>query len=369
MLRERLNSVLIYGLVIAFVLYLAGSIACGAEPLRLLPPDRHAELVKLIPATDDPWFERLRRDPRLVVYDDTVMPKVSQFWDPNPIAGAYRADQNISANPKRQYDNRVSGGPGQEFPWRRPFGLETAEGWSKFTFFRLPSGQAVRWWRERLPGDGPQHASYRWEFPVGTAFGEVLLVRDEHGWEYPFEARVRRKVGYDSWRPDVYRPFRTRAEYDAAVGHAADQQARIRTERNPQPGRVVAGESVEDTLPSLPRPVVGKLLGRPFTSVRGHEWVPGGHAPSTDAVFHVVPRGYAASTTAVTTRSCARCHSTTLAHPDAFGPQGRDWYGRVSGDDQVFTWHPFEPSTLGGPNPELRQSLLRAGVLKQWSQP
>lgn len=344
-------------------------------PFRLCPPTRHKELVSLIPATDDPWFERLRKDPRLVVYTQAEMPKASQFWDNNPLAGVHSASYNLSANSMPKYDGGRTGGPGQEHPWRTPFGLDDAEGWSKFTFW-LPAGP-VTWWRERMPGDGAQHATYRWEFPVGTVFGEVLCVGHPKGWSVPFEVRVRRKVGHGTWRPDVYRPFHSRAEYDraaAALGEVTGQnRVRTLTLRNPQPIHIISGTAAEDVLDALPADVVAVLLDRPFKSVRGHEWVPGGHAPTTAAPFGIVPKGYAGATVAVTTHSCARCHKTALGHPDEFDIPTRDWYGRVPGDDQIFTWHPFDPASVspnGSPRPVyLRQELIRAGLLKQWGEP
>ena len=353
--------------------------AAEPAPFRLCDDAKHARLVALIPRTDDPWMEAVRADPRLVVYTDAEMPKASQFWDSNPLAGVHDAKHNISANPLRLPDGSLSGGPGQEFPWRVPFGLDGAQGWTKFTFVRLPERQPVRWWRERLPGDGPRHASYRWEFPVGTVFGEVLCVQDAEGWSYPFELRVRHKVGAGTWRPDVFRPVRDRAELERLAPEVAGQGARAEWQlANPHPAKVIREHAVEDVLPPLPAAKVRELLARTFTSVRETEWVPGGHAPGTRADFHIVPKNYAGAAIAVTAHSCARCHQTTLGHPDDFGPVGfgrngralRDWYGRVPGDDQAFTWHPFDPASVspgGYPQPvRLNPRMVAAGLLEQW---
>src|SRR5262245_41316545 len=122
---------------------LSGTFVQAEQPFRLCDDAKHERLVALIPRTDDPRIEAVRRNPRLVVYTDAEMPKAAQFWDNNPLAGVHRADYNFSANPQRRPDGGVSGGPGQEFPWRFPFGLDDAEGWTKFTFFLLPPGQAV----------------------------------------------------------------------------------------------------------------------------------------------------------------------------------------------------------------------------------
>jgi hypothetical protein len=358
-----------------------GALAAAEQPFRLCDDAKHARLLALIPKTDDPRMEAVRTNPRLVIYTNAEMPKASQFWDSNPLAGVHRADHNISANPQRRPDGGVSGGPAQEFPWRFPFGMDEAEGWTKFTFFLLPPGQPVRWWTQRLPGDGPRYASYRWEFPVGTVFGEVLSVQDREGWSYPFEMRVRRKLGERTWRPDVFRPFASRDELDAAVARSGDpgasafvgsRESRAWILANQHPAKVIRNVAVEDVLPPLSQATVRQLLDRPFMSVRGREWVEGGHAPGTRADFHIVPKNYAGAAVPVSTGQCAKCHSTTLAHPDDFGPFGRDWYGRVPGDDSAFTFHPFDPASLSGngiPQPvSLNPRMVRAGILKHWDE-
>jgi hypothetical protein len=193
---------------------------------------------------------------------------------------------------------------------------------------------------------------------------------------------VRHKVGEGTWRPDVFRPFASRAELDAAVAASGDPDAaaflearerRAWTLANPHPLKLLHNDAVEDVLPPLAEETVRKLLDRPFRSVRGRAWVEGGHAPGTRADFHIVPRNYAGAALPVSAAQCAKCHQTTLAHPDDFGPFGRDWYGRVPGDDGAFTWHPFDPASVspnGIPQPvSLNPRLVQAGLLKQWDEP
>ena len=337
-------------------------------PFRLVTEARHRELVSLIPRTNDPRLEKLRTDQRLVVYTDVEMPRASQFWDDNPIAGLYRSDRNLSANPSRLADGSISGGPGQEFPWRSPFGMDHTQGATTFKFFWLPPGTSVRWWKERLGRD--RHESTRWTFPTGTVFGEVLCVQDPSGLERPFELRIRRKIGSSNWRPDVLRPVTKRDELDRLAPEIAGKGERLTWRlANQHPVKVINEHAVEDVLPPLSVSRVRELLARPFRSVRGVEWVDGGHAPGSRADFHIIPRNYAGAAVAVTTASCARCHDTTLQHPDDFGPPGRDWYGRVPGDNSTFSWHPFDPASVSGGTAgavRLHPGMVAAGILRQW---
>ena len=350
------------------------------QALRLCDPATHARLLAQIPATDNPWWERLRRDPRLVVYTAAEMPKAYQYLAADRLAGVHDAANNIAADPRPQFDGRLSGTPAHEFPWRTPFGLDEATGWSQFKLFWLPPGSTVRYWGERLPRDA--NTAWRWQFPAGTVFGEVLLVHDSQGQGQPFELRLRRRQEDGSWQPDVYRPFRTRAELDAAVAATADRGARVFLSHQERPRwdladhshttqRVIHTSALLDHLYPLEEETVRQLLARPFRSVRGHEWIDGGHAPTGRAAYHIVPRGYAGGLVPVTTATCASCHKTTLAHQDDFDGRG-GWYGRVPGDDQVFSWHPFEPASVsrtGFPQPvRLREAFVRAGIVRPWNE-
>lgn len=375
---------LVGGGLAASILALAGwdCLAQAPAPFRLCSEEKHAQLLRLIPMTDDPRQESVRNDGRLVCYTNDEMPKASQFWDANSLAGIHDASHNISANPNPRPPSEgggVSGGPGQEFPWRVPFGLDEATGWTQFKFYLLPVGQSVRYWRETLPPDVTP--AWVWEFPQGTVFGEVLLVKDEKGQDHPFELRTRRKQG-DGWRPEVYRPFRSRMELNTAVYNSTDRGAErfpsltLHKEwsiRNRQPLKVLRRDAVEDVLPALDPDTVRRLLRRPFQSVRNHQWIPGGFAPGTREAFHIVPKNYAGAAIQVTRASCASCHKTAQKHPDDFGPPGRDWYGRVAGSDQVFSWHPFALESIsrtGFPQPvKIREALLRAGHVQRGSAP
>src|SRR5207244_3734173 len=84
----------------------------------------------------------------------------------------------------------------------------------KFVVFP-ESGAPIRWWQERSPYelDAPV---FRWVYPQGTVFGEILILTGPDGLGRTYEVRVRvRDEG--GWQPKVFRPFRNTAELDSKV--------------------------------------------------------------------------------------------------------------------------------------------------------
>jgi hypothetical protein len=111
-----------------------------------------------------------------------------------------------------------------------------------------------------------------------------------------------------------------------------------------------------------------------FQSAEGVTWRIGTNgvttaAPSTDASFHIVPAKYDAGFIDVDSASCIRCHSTVNQNVDRF-QGGRDWYGRIRGSDGIFSFHPFDPSSIsynGYPNSvRMRDEMIEAGLLERF---
>ena len=129
-------------------------------------------------------------------------------------------------------------------------------------------------------------------------------------------------------------------------------------------------------LPAIDHELVKKLLDTPFKSALGQEWKRGpdgteAFAPTTEAAFHIVPKNYHGGFVEVSSTSCMRCHDSTLKHARDFQPF-RDWYGRVRGADNIFSFHIFEPGSIAyngiGREPNLRQDLIDAGLLTRWEE-
>jgi len=190
----------------------------------------------------------------------------------------------------------------------------------------------------------------------------------------------------------IFRPFTTQAELAARI-----KQLEPKWRDNPELAMIVKGEAVQEEtrrlvnnhqlitfdatalttqLPKIDYALVRKLLDTPFKSALGQEWKKGADgaeafAPTTQAAFHIVPKNYKGGFVEVSSNSCMRCHDTTLKHARDFAAF-RDWYGRVRGSDNIFSFHIFEPGSISyngfGNEPRLRRQLVDSGLLEQWTE-
>lgn len=332
----------------------------GAErPFRLLSDERHEVLVSHIPDSGDKVLGGLRRDPRLLVYTEREMPKAYQDWA-GGLPGIHSPSYNISAaKPREQFGN-----PNVEFPWGKPAGTEVVPDseFSTFKFMLLPDGKPIEITRRYLSGD--RRPSFVWEFPEDSVVGEVLQLYHD-GLYFTFEVRLRRKVKGE-WRVSVYRPFASLSdlrEFCAANKH----QLVVEDAKISQSHMIFKGEATTTALGRMPEALVRKALAKEFVNVLGSEWSGDSFAPTSREGFGLVPRNYQAATIAVNTKSCARCHESTLRHANEFD-FFRDWYGRVRGSDGIFSFHPFEPSSISYSGiyqgAEIRKSFLDHGIVK-----
>ena len=116
--------------------------------------------------------------------------------------------------------------------------------------------------------------------------------------------------------------------------------------------------------PAIPPQLVAELLDtEPFKSMKNTVWR-GGNYPVTAVttpagLFNIVPTGFNGVHVPTTDSSCMRCHQ------DAGKVVNRDgdarW--RLRGADGIFTFHIFEPSSIGNPPLRLNEKLVRAGIL------
>ncbi len=373
-------------------------VTCAATAHGQLMSDSKAQrLRKYFPRVEDPAVQALLEDPRLVLYTDAEMPKAYQFWD-GAFPGVHSANYNISAGAEEQSKGNGSGGNGNvEFPWSSAGGTHRCNNLYVVRFFKLPEQDGrslpIAWYRaSNLRGGG---GGYAWVFPTGTVFGEILTQRGPSGTGYTFELRTRTKVE-NRWIPNVFRPFPTAAslaerikelrpqwesqpKLKQVVNHLLQEQPKLHFARltdSSHPRREFDQKAAVDELPALgdDRLVAELLTTTPFRSAEGEVWrIANGlrvtYAPTTQAAFHVVPRNYDAGFIAVDQQSCSRCHASVNRHVDDFD-SGRDWYGRVRGSDQIFSFHPFEPGTISyngySSSPGMRSSLTRAGLLQQF---
>jgi hypothetical protein len=361
-----------------------------AVAFRLMSAERDALYRRFLPAVDDALIAELLSDPRLVIYTEREMPKAYQFWD-GAFPGVHSARYNISANGGEPFGNG-----NREFPWASPAGTHRTAGVTSFRFFRLPQGDdgrplPIAWYPKRGGGD---NTGYSWVFPVGTFFGEVLLLRGPSGHDYTFELRVRRReIGH--WQVDAFRPFPNAGDLAARIKELRptwqdepqltalcahlDEPRKLEphTLADRQPHRRVFQQTMGvDELPPVgdDRLVEELLTGTVFRSALGETWRDDADgvetcAPTTLASFHVVPANYDAGFIVVDESSCMRCHETANAPVREFN-FARDWYGRVRGSDGIFSFHPFSLDSISdngyARKVRMRHEFEQAGMLEKY---
>jgi hypothetical protein len=351
------------------------------QALRLVPDRKHELYLSFWPKSSDTWLNSLKKK-ALVFYNDEVMPPAYQDFG-GGLPGIHSPSYNISA-----VRGEPIGNANREFPWGSPAGLHRSPNFKVFRFVNLPKGKAIHWWRESLAGDGGR-SSFVWQYPVSTTFGEILLVSDPEGYDWTFELRTRTRTE-KGWSVNAFRPFTTRAELAARVQELApnwrerpelvqivdgkDESEEVRRLVNEHDRVAFDATALVTHLPKIDTKLVRKLLDTPFKSALGQEWKKGtdgsfAYAPTTDADFHIVPKGYQGGFVEVSSKSCMRCHDSTLMHARDF-QAARDWYGRVRGSDNIFSFHIFDPASISyngfGNEPRLRQELIDAEVLREW---
>jgi hypothetical protein len=383
-------------LFIMFVLTALPSVSLGQ--VQLCSAEKLEALRTSLPATEGGKWQSVFRDPKTMFYTDREIPAAYQHADGGlivnggrmPVNGAsmgttfHSPRYNISGDAREAAKGQGMGGNANiEFPWRTPGGTDFSEGQSStFKFMRLPDRDSGGMWPVALYQPtmndnriGP-HRVMAWVFPVGTIFGEVLAIRDSRGTMHTFEVRLRIREP-DYWDIEILRPFPREADLAARLG-----SDRYVTAMHSMP---VANQRLTDTLhrvvgfdvaagiaklPPLGESLAAELLDTtPFKSAVGAAWKETAFAPTASEPFSIVPLNYHGTFMGTDTDSCKRCHEHTLRHVDQFDDR-RDWYGRVRGSDQIFTWHPIDPSSIsfnGGPRAvRLREAFVRAGIVEQF---
>lgn len=350
--------------------------------LRLVSDKVHELYLSYWPKSTDPWLNALKKKD-IIFYNEDAMPPAYQDFD-GALQGVHSPSYNISA-----VRSEPIGNANREFPWGSPAGLHDSPNFKAFRFVHIPEGKSIFWWRERLPRDS--RGCFVWEYPSGTVFGEILLVTDPEGYDWTFELRTRAR-SEKGWTMNAFRPFTKQAELAARI-----KQLEPKWQAKPELVKLVRGEpereevarlinphdliTIDATalathLPEIDHDLVRKLLDTPFKSALGQEWKRNADgyeafAPSTQAAFHIVPKNYKGGFVEVSSNSCMRCHDSTLKHARDF-QAFRDWYGRVRGSDNIFSFHIFEPGSIAyngiGREPSLRRDLVDSGLLKAWSE-
>jgi len=378
----------------------------ASRPVAIMDASRLGRVAEAIPRFADPWVRGVLESTDTMFYDrHSIAPGYQDSFGDNVVTPIGMRPNTIDPN---LINLAVPGGHGQifvefgvfHFPFGRPL-RSHEDDVVVVDFWQLPRGDdgallpVVHWQRD------PNSYTHRveWMFPAGTVLGELLFLRTPGDTWVPFEVRVRVRE-LDEWRVDLYRPFpratdladaiearrherpewASSAELDALVAHLRDPST-LRAARlgaTNFPGAFPAIDGAEDELPALSDPTILHALLREtgFRSARGATWKEHGdlraYAPTTRTHGSIVPPAYNGGFFDVSEETCDRCHR------DA-GRPFRDWYenilayGELWGEDESFSWHPFETRRFvddtgrvvqfNHDNRAFRSDFLSAGVL------
>ncbi|MCA9227672.1 MAG: hypothetical protein KDA47_18755 [Planctomycetales bacterium] len=387
---------------IVFVAIFMSAISSGAyaanssgesksEPFRLMSAAKDRQFRAMLPPVEDAEMQRTLEDPALILYTDAEITPAFQDWG-SGLPGIHSVMYNISANGTEPFGNG-----NREFPWNVAGGTHRTTNVTTFRFLRLPQNEQgetlpIVWYRSSQADD--RQTGYSWIYPVGTLFGEVLMMRGPDGKQYVFELRVRSRE-QSAWKVDLYRPFRNpeqlanrirelRPQWESTpaltklVAHLESEPTMKRhTLADNHPHVAFRATAGVDELPAVgDDELVRELLtGTTFQSVLGDAWRADqqgvrAFAPTTSAAFHIVPARYDAGFLENDSRSCMRCHDTVNQHVNRFD-FGRDWYGHIRGSDGIFSFHPFDPSCIShngfGVGVRMNSRLEQAGLLAQYN--
>jgi hypothetical protein len=334
-------------------------------------PAELASVKELLPVLSDATLDQVMRGAETMWYDEETM--AFSYQDSEETVTGVRANCVGREVGERNADNpgifKLTKYFGADYRFREPFrkaaGTNDVENVKVVNFWLPPRDKdgnviPVRYWKTG------SRSRWRWAFPVDTVFGEVLMQRDSAGKLHVFEVRTRKRY-LQGWAVNMFRPFRTAQEMAVAVRslrpnwlidpnlvqlvqHLDDPGTlRSHSMKSVPFGRIFPEiKGAIDEIPAIAdEGLVKALLHRKFVSVEGSVWKenPGllTYAPGSAGEFSIVPRGYEMGLIPVNDESCTRCHNETGRR---LGQIEGDivLYGEVWGEDQIFTWHLFEPN-------------------------
>ena len=376
-------------------LLLCVALSCATAPaVQLMSPARVEQYRALMPRVDDAAVDALLTGSDTLWYDaESIVPGYQDSmgspkgFRPNTIAPIL-IDLAVPGGHKRLFDKigRFN------FPFATG-GADRSDNMVKINFWAPPkvNGQVlpVAYWKLNF-------THYSWVFPAGTRLGEVLMVKHTDGALRVFEIRVRTRE-LDKWTNTAFRPFPTALSLADAIRrrrmdwhevpalkklmqHLSDDTTLTRATLSAKAfkGTFTPVEGVLDVLPEFGDPALVKDLLRhtQFQSTTQPWKASGGKstfAASTASRDSIVPVHYDAGLLPVDDVSCRRCHSDAGRgigefHGDLVA------YGELWGEDETFSWHPFENKmfvnakgevqNFNNDNRRIRQDFTQAGLVK-----
>lgn len=234
----------------------------------------------------------------------------------------------------------------RDFPWETTIGLNHAkkakvEIYKTINFIKVPRGETILIVNER---------PIKWIFPDKTVVGEMLILEDPQT-RYPFEIRTRTKEK-DTWIPRIYRPIKNKAELESFIGEY-NPGAKYLSLRNAEEDEVFKMEGVIEYIPNLSKPTVQSLLRRDFQDVTDEVWSDNSRTPTSKIEYNIFPINYTLGLIGdIGTTDCANCHRQTqisvrnLIPKEPLILQNLHMVGFIRGCDGIFSWYPFEKSSI-----------------------
>jgi hypothetical protein len=363
--------------------------------VEMLNPQRLAQIRNSMPALFDQRMHSVMHSPQTMWYDETAIVPGYQDSMGSPVGMRPNTIESILIN------LAVPGGWERLFAFRGRFnfpfgtgGADRSPNLVKINFWHVPRDESgilpVVYWRLNF-------SRWRWLFPKGTIMGEVLLVKLSNGSTPVFEVRTRERT-LDGWVNAIFRPYLTSTSLSRAIkSHRPDwaSNPKLRSAVNHLESSGTLSSSVLrtqqyagsfadqsgylDVVPSLgDAPLVEELL-RPavFQPVRSNiVWKSDGgkvaFAASSASGDNIVPSSYDGGMLAVDDVSCRRCHDQAGRQIGNFHDE-MVLYGELWGEDETFSWHPFENSkfvdqqgnvkNFNDDNRSLRSDFAAAGLV------
>ena len=381
----------------------------ATRPTALMADDLLAYLISRMPCVADPALRGLLESPDTMFYDRQSI--VPGYQDSFGDATTFPVGMRPNTIRPNLINLAVPGGHSQildstgtfHFPFGRPTGVADDDA-LVINFWHVPRDAAgallpVVHWR-RTPSGFTNRID--WVFPRGTVFGELMFIKNDQGQWDPFEIRTRTRA-LDRWVVDAHRPFPTAtdlaeaitkrqqddqwlssAELDALVAHLDDpdtlEPATLGATHFAAAFPTIQG--AEDPLPPLSDgTIVRELLHEtPFRSAKDLVWKQSddavAYAPTSRQAPSIVPRGYNGGLVPVDDDSCGRCHRDA-GRPFMDYYSNIMAYGELWGQDETFSWHPFETSafvnssgavvSFNDDNRRMRKDFVAAGLVAPWS--
>lgn len=375
--------------ILAFILT---TTAAAQPPTQLVHSQTAAAFRALLPTVTEPAIQKLLQADDLIFYTEDEVPRAYQL--DNTFHDAFH---NLSG----EFDPLNFGNGNREFPWGEPGGTHLVPNLAVFRFLQLPKANGrylpIVYWNEPLPEmrrDSNTGSTWRWMYPIGTTFGEMLGTYEPNGYIYPFELRFRFR-SRDQWDVEVFRPFPEAKDLVKKIAEVRPQWGSdpqlvqlMSSLQNPPPRQVVrlrdlSGKGFNREVRVHPLPPIGNddlaarlLIETPWRSAMGYTWKEDPStgesitAPTaTGGGLHIVPQGYAAHGFGTDQAECMLCHKHTNRAVSTF-ENNRGWYGRIRGSDGIFSFHPLAKESISSRNARLpvrmRPELTRAKLVERF---